>query len=76
MNPRILEDGDVVVRRLLGLAVEPQEWGDLLHVRSFAFRSIVCSGRRGFRFRKRLTPGRKLVEAGVPTLDLWVAAER
>src|SRR5690348_7863843 len=29
---RILEDGDVVIHGLLGLVVEPQEGGDLLHV--------------------------------------------
>src|SRR5207248_10580789 len=28
---RVLEDGDVELRRLLGLVVEPQAWSDLLH---------------------------------------------
>ena len=31
----ILEDGGVELRCLLGLIVEPQEWGDFLHMGSF-----------------------------------------
>jgi hypothetical protein len=31
-NVRVLEDGRVKLRRFPGFAVEPQEWGDLLHI--------------------------------------------
>src|SRR3954469_13981976 len=32
-NLGIFEDGSVEINGLFGVAVEPQEWGDLLHVR-------------------------------------------
>src|SRR2546422_8170032 len=34
---RILENGDIEIHRLLGPAVEPQEWRDFLHGQALAF---------------------------------------
>ena len=43
-NFRVLEDGRVKLRRFPGFAVEPQEWGDLLHIVVFVFEWIVLGG--------------------------------
>src|SRR4030095_5899417 len=43
LDLRVLEDGGVELRRLLGVVVEPQEWSDSLHVFALSFSSTSAA---------------------------------
>jgi hypothetical protein len=56
-NLRIPEYGSVKLHCLLGVIVEPQAWGELLHIGSFQFYFVVNVGSNAFR---KIPPARLL----------------
>src|SRR6202171_3911953 len=72
-NPGIFKNGNIKVHRFLGVVVEPQEWGDLLHG-IFPFVSAEIPGSANASgLRCHLQPTRKAVERTVRATLMVVA---